>query len=284
MVVAAAVTLVMTLGTASAHDEARYPNWKGQWTRAPVPGVTAFRYGPPWDPGRPEALGQEAPLTDEYRANFEANLADQAAGGSGNWVGVTCRGHGLPAIMSMFFPAEFVILPDVTYIIANDVHVYVRRIFTDGRPWPERIEPAFLGGLSLGRWIDEDGDGRYDALEIETRGFKGPRAVDLSGIPLHQDNETIVKERIYLDKADPKVLHDQITIMDHAFTRPWTVTKDYRRNPNPTPYWPEQECAEGQLHVQVGSESFMVSGDGHLMPVKKGQAPPDLRYFHPRDR
>ena len=36
--------------------------------------------------------------------------------------------------------------------------------------------PAFQGGLFIGRWIDTDGEGRYDTLEIETRGFKGPRA------------------------------------------------------------------------------------------------------------
>jgi hypothetical protein len=29
----------------------------------------------------------------------------------------------------------------------------------------------------------------------------------------------------------------------------------------------------------VGKESYYVSGDGFLMPVKKGQQPPDLRYF-----
>jgi hypothetical protein len=262
-------------------DFGKYPDWKGQWARATIPGVASFKYGPPWDPAKPEARAQQAPLTPEYQAIFEANLADQAAGGPGTWYGHTCRGHGLPAIMSVFFPMEIVILPETTYIIANDVHVYVRRIFTDGREWPETIEPAFLGGLSIGKWIDEDGHGRYDTLEFETRGFKGPRAIDLSGIPLHEDNQTVIKERIYLDKADRNMLHNQITIFDHALTQPWTVIKDYRRNGNPRPYWPEQECAEGQAHVQVGKETYMVSADGNLMPVRKNQAPPNLKYFNP---
>jgi hypothetical protein len=39
----------------------------------------------------------------------------------------------------------------------------IRRIFTDGRDWPTDIEPAYLG-YSIGRWIDEDGDGRYTVL------------------------------------------------------------------------------------------------------------------------
>jgi len=31
--------------------------------------------------------------------------------------------------------------------------------------------------------------------------------------------------------------------------------------------------------VVVGGESYFISGDGFLMPVRKDQAPPDLRYF-----
>src|SRR5204862_6237145 len=103
-----------------------------------------------------------------------------------------------------------------------------RRIYTDGRDWPEEWEPAFRGH-SIGKWIDADGDGRYDVLEVETRGVKGPRSFDSTGLPLHEDNQTIVKEQIYLDKANPNLLHDEITTIDHALTRPWTVMKNYRR-------------------------------------------------------
>jgi hypothetical protein len=52
-------------------------------------------------------------------------------------------------------------------------------------------------------WIDEDGDGRYDVLVVETRGLKGPRAYDGN---FHSDNQTVIKERIYLDKADRDTL------------------------------------------------------------------------------
>ena len=56
--------------------------------------------------------------------------------------------------------------------------------------------------------------------------FKGPRTLDPAGMPTHADNQSIVKERIYFDKADPKLLHDEITLIDHAYTRPWTVVED----------------------------------------------------------
>jgi hypothetical protein len=83
-------------------------------------------------------------------------------------------------------------------------------------------------GYSIGSWNDTDGDGKYDVLEVETRILKGPRALDPAGMPTHADNESIVKERIYFDKAVPEFLHDEITLIDHAFTRPWTVLKTYR--------------------------------------------------------
>jgi hypothetical protein len=43
--------------------------------------------------------------------------------------------------------------------------------------------------------------------------------------------------------------------------------------------WTESVCAESNNHVQIGSENYMLSGDGYLMPTKKGQRPPDLKYF-----
>jgi hypothetical protein len=45
-------------------------------------------------------------------------------------------------------------------------------------------------------------DGRFDTRQVETRNFKGRRTLAASGILLHDDNETVVKERIYLDKSN----------------------------------------------------------------------------------
>src|SRR5207245_112015 len=132
----------------------------------------------------------------------------------------------------------------------------------------------------LGRWIDEDGDGRYDVLEVETRGpFKGPRSFDASGLPLHFDNDSVFKERFYRDKANPNILHDEITTIDRALTRPWTVDKRYRRNPNPLAIFPENYCVDHNNQIMIGKENYFLAWDGTLMPAKKDQAPPDLRYF-----
>jgi hypothetical protein len=52
-----------------------------------------------------------------------------------------------------------------------------------------------------------------------------------------------------------------------------------RHNANPRPNWPEVYCVEGNNQVLIGKENYFLSGDGFLMPAKKGQPPPDLRYF-----
>ena len=153
-----------------------------------------------------------------------------------------------------------------------------RHIFTDGRDFPAKISPSFEG-YSIGRWVDEDGDGRFDVLEVETRGMKGPRILDAAGIRLATDNDTIVKEQVFLDQANPDLLHDRITTIDHAFTRPWTVTRSYRRERNPV--WTEEPCSEGNRYLVLGRETYFVGANRELMPTRKDQPAPDLKFFQP---
>jgi hypothetical protein len=261
--------LTIPMVGARADDGGKFPDWNGQWRRVGV--------GNQWDPTKPAGLAQQAPLTAEYQAIFEANLADQAAGGQGTDPLYRCVPPGMPRQMTVVFPMEIMIMPSTTFMAFEQGNV-LRRIYTDGRGWPQDREPSFAG-YSIGKWIDEAGAGRYDVLEIETRGFKGPRVYDPAGIPLHKDNESVVKERLFLDKANSDLMHDEITTIDHALTRPWTVTKTVRRERNPM--WYENNCMEDNHHVEIGAESYFLGGDGTLMPAKKDQLPPDLRYFKP---
>jgi hypothetical protein len=272
---ALAAALMATMGRAQASDNPSYPDWKGQWERFVVRGVPGQ---PSHDQTKPWGFGQQAPLTPESQGVLRDNMADQANGGLGNFPTATGRAAGMPYMMMAFGPMEWVVTPDTTYILIG-WHDHYRRIFTDGRDWPENIEPSYAG-YSIGRWVDEDGDGVYDVLMVETRGFKGPRAVDEAGLPLHVDNQSIFKERIYRDKANPRILHDEMTIIDHAFTRPWTVDKKYIRNPKPRPEWMEFYTTENNAQIKIGKENYFLSWDGLLMPAKKNQEPPDLRYFN----
>jgi hypothetical protein len=270
--VAMVAALCLTLADARAFDETKYPNLKGQWRRVEPGDPTRF------DPNKPAGRGQQAPLTPEYQAIFEAGLADLAAGGAGNDLSFFCLPPGMPRIMNVYSPMEIVVTEDTTYILIDHIQDN-RRIYTDGRDWPADVEPSWQG-YSIGKWIDADGDGKYDVLEVETRHFKGPRALETTGLPLHRDNRSIIKERIFFDKAEPGILHDEITVIDNAFTRPWTVLKSYRRVGGARPVWREQVCVENNGHIAIGKQNYMLSAEGLLMPTKKGQQPPDLRYFN----
>ena len=266
---ATALTLLLSSLPAGAQvlDLSKYPDIVAQWRRPAGIGIQ-------WDQTRRVGPPQQAPLTAEYQALYDANLADQAAGGQGADPTGKCIPPGMPRMMTVVFPMEIIIMPKITYILTD--YTEPRRIYTDGRDWPKELEPTF-NGYSIGQWIDEDGDGRYDALHVETRSFKNPRTFEASGIQLHEDGQTVLRERIYLDKSDKDILHDEITTIDHALTRPWTITKNYRREPNPI--WHFNDCDENNHHVWIGKENYYVSADGHLMPTKKNQSPPDLRYF-----
>jgi hypothetical protein len=263
----AIAVLVMTVTGMAAFDESKYPDWSGQWKRAP--GTVNS-----WDETKRPGLAQNPPLTSEYRAIWEASMADQAAGGQGLDTRVTCVSNGMPRLMTILRTMAFVIQPEITYVMFENN--LPRWIYTDGRQFREDEEPTYAG-YSIGKWLDTDSAGRYDTLEVETRYFKGPRNYEPSGLPLHFDNQSIIKERLYLDKTNPDVLHNEITIFDHALTRPWTVMKNYHRTRKVE--WHEDLCSESNNHVVIGKENYFLSADGKLMPSKKNQAPPDLQYF-----
>jgi hypothetical protein len=269
---ALATVLTVAAGGAKAQDK-RYPDWKGEWSAAfpRLPGQQ-LRF----DPSKPFSKGQEAPLTPEYQKIHEDNLAEIAKGGQGLFLyHASCLPAGMPTMMSAG-TFEYIITPDTTYILAD---TDIRRIFTDGRPWPTDSAPTYQG-YSIGKWLDERGEGAYDVLEVETRGpFKGPRTYDASGLPLHFDNQSTFKERIFSDPKDQNILHDVITVFDHALTRPWTADKTYRRRNEKYPSWDRISCLEGTAYVTIGKEYYMVTEDGYLMPTTKGQQPPDTKYF-----
>jgi hypothetical protein len=263
-----AVALAMALSTAigGAHAAESYPDLSGGWARLGAAN---------WDPNKPRGLGQQAPLTPEYQAVFEASLADQSYGGQGNDPGYRCRPHGMPRIMNANHPLFFAITPETTYIF-RDIANQSRRIYTDGRQWPASLQHA-ANGYSIGQWLVAGGSGRYDTLVVETRGLRNPHSYDSSGIPFHRDDAATVRERIYLDKVSADVLHDEITTLDNALTRPWTVTRNYKRVRDAK--WVEYICAEDNHHVVIGKEDYLLSADNQLMPTHKDQPPPDLRNF-----
>jgi hypothetical protein len=271
---AIAVTAGLWAATAGAQiiDLGKYPDWSGQWSRVPDGGV------PRYDPSKP-LRKQEAPLKPEYQARHEASIRDLDAGGFGLDTHYACMPMGMPRQMSGVSLMEFLFSPSVTHILYEDGTAQTRRIYTDGRDFPKGREPTFAG-YSTGKWLDTDGDGRFDTLEVETRNLRSPRQWDQTGMPTADDSEAVIRERIYLDKANRDILHDEMTTTDNSLTRPWTVMKNYRRSTKDIT-WEENNCVESNTYITINKEVYFTSSDGLLMPQKKDQPPPDLRYFRP---
>src|ERR1700738_531211 len=94
---------------AQAAGQPTYPDLKGQWIRS---GSGSF------DPTKPSGLGQQAPLTPEYRAILEASLAAQAAGGQGNDPMSRCIPPGMPRMMIGYgLGMEILVTEGTTYIL-----------------------------------------------------------------------------------------------------------------------------------------------------------------------
>ena len=182
----------------------------------------------------------------------------------------TCLPPGMPRVMTMSFPMEIIIKPDVTYIYA-EWDSDLRRVYTDGRAWTDKIEfPPSFDGYSIGEWRDENGDGEYDMLSIDTRYIEGDRSFDSNSVPLAKNNSTVMHEE--LRKVDETTLENRITTTDDALSHPWSVNRRYSLETE-DPLWVEYVCTENNRHLRLaGDEWFFINRrEGRLDPTQKGQ-------------
>jgi hypothetical protein len=172
--------LMVIVSVAEAAGGAKYP--EGAWERwypanavlDPGNGIYTAGGQPSFDQTKPWGRGQEAPLTPEYQKIFEDSIADQAKGGEGNFFdhAVRCMPGGMPLMTIAFTPLEIVVTPKTSYVLTGNVEPN-RRIYTDARDWPSDLTATYAG-YSIGRWIDEDGDGVYDVLFMSGDGMLMP--------------------------------------------------------------------------------------------------------------
>jgi hypothetical protein len=182
------------------------PNWTGVW--APD---WAFLFGP-GGPPKPE-------LTASAAAKLAAFEAARAKGENLQGQIANCLPPGMPGIMRMPYPIEFVFAPNAVYVI-TETFSQVRRIYTDGRALPEDPDP-FFNGHSVGRW-------EGDTLVVDTVGLN-PR-LELQG-GIHPTEKTRIQERIRL--ADPGRILVETTITDpEIFAKPFSFRQAYLLKPD----------------------------------------------------
>ena len=174
--------------------------------------------------------------------------------GSGNNPTLTCIPPGMPRAM--------IVVRDHGHHHHAGDHLHPDRV--DQRAAPHLHRRAQVAGEDRRRpssatrsakWDDTDGDGRFDTLWSRPAASRGRAHSTARGIPLHRDNQTVVKERIYLDKADPNVLRNEITMIDNALTRPWTVTRRIPARAGSDLV--RVSCTEGNKQVLIGKENYL---------------------------
>jgi hypothetical protein len=126
--------------------------------------------------------------------------------------GIACLPPGPKAGIGLGgFPMKIIQTPDLV-VVLYEYHTIFRQIFTDGRAFPEDVNPTWMG-YSVGRW---DGD----TLVVATAGYNDRTSLDLAG---HPHTEALrMTERFR--RRDVGHLDLQVTLDDpKAYTRPWTL-------------------------------------------------------------
>jgi len=164
----------------------------------------------------PGGRSEPPSLTPEYAAKLKAFQDSQTRGENVQSENANCVPPGVPQIMTMPYPIEFLFTPGrVTIAIETDSQV--RRIYTDGTKLPDDPDLTF-NGESVGHW-------EGDTLVAETVGFD-PRTQIAPGVG-HSDQMRIT-ERFH--QVGPDKLDIATTITDpKVLTKPWTVTRPYVR-------------------------------------------------------
>ena len=166
---------------------------------------------------KPEAL----PLTPAWAARMKYLQAHPPQDNPQ----ANCVPNGMPEIMRLPYPYEFLFTPGQVTII-GELYRMVRHIYTDGRPLPKDPNPTFWG-TSVGQW-----EGK--TLVAESVGFlPDTDIIPGSGIEkrLPHSGKLRVIERFRL--LDPDTMQIKTTIIDPVvFTRPYTISWILKRHRN----------------------------------------------------
>ena len=131
-----------------------------------------------------------------------------------------CVSPGLVRISGWPYPLE-IVQNDTQVTLLYESYHEVRRIFLDGRGYPETL-PHRAMGYSLGHW---EGSTLVVETKMLTAGY-----VDLAGQPLSERSRVV--ERMSLSD-DGQVLRSELTLYDpENYKRPITRHRSWRREPN----------------------------------------------------
>jgi len=204
-------------------------DWSGTWNmslqsqpRPCGPAAAPFiRSGGQTHPSGSTSRDCDIPFTPKYRKlhdDFEKLPNFTSAKNADNHI--DCISGGVPGELEHAGRFEFLVTKGrVTFI---DEIGTVRRIWTDGRHFPQKIEPS-LQGYSIGHWEN----GR--TLTVETQ-FISPAADLMMFGPLKVTTKTRVRERFFV--PDAMRLELTVSVEDPTiFTHPYRYTRTFDKLP-----------------------------------------------------
>jgi hypothetical protein len=214
---------------------------EAQWFIVPTPGIPRLPDGKPnLKAPTPRTADGKPDLSGIWKPPLNRFLADLAADGlqipMQPWAAqiykeridnlgkdrpsATCLPHSVVDFDTHHTPKKIVQTPGLLLMLFESYHTY-RQIFTDGRPLPEVIEPAWFG-YSVAKW-------EGDTLVVDTIGIHEKTWLDDSGRP-HSDKLRITERFRRVDFGHMDV---QITIDDpKAYVKPFSVSLPWELLPD----------------------------------------------------
>ena len=230
------------------------PDWSGAWSMV---GGTVFDRATQTGEGGAVTKGVRShpPYNAEWEAIYQSHLDRR----DNNLFPDTISNCGVPAGFPRHFnlpdPYEFVVRPEQVWVLTEN-GPNVLRIYTDGRKHLEDQWETYTGD-SVGHW-------EGDTLVFTTVALKGFRdkdvILDRTGLVLSDKSRATTRIR----KTDANTIEVQMTIEDpKALTKPWVVTKQFRKLPAGTRVY-DYGCAENNrnpVDVETG-KTLVLSPDG----------------------
>jgi hypothetical protein len=254
-------TATPVLGQSNRSPAAGLPDWSGVWA---MQGGTVFDRATVQPPdgrvGEP-GVREFPPYNAEWEAKYRANIERVKAGTFPDPISTCGTPAGFPRLMNLPDTYEFAVTPAAVWIFTEN-GPNTMRIYTDGRkhPAPEDLWGTYTGA-SVGHW-------EGDTLVFTTISLKGSSdndvILDRTGLILSDATRVTTRMR----KVDDMNLEAQMVIEDSkAFTKPWAVTKRYRKQPPGTWVW-DYACAENNRNpISNSGKTLTLGPDGK--PIDK---------------
>ena len=261
-VVSAAVTLAAAVlhGQASRPAPTALPDWSGVWA---MQGGTVFDRATVKPPNAgvndPVTPREFPPYNAEWEAKYVANNERAKTGTFPDPISTCGTPAGFPRLMNLPDTYEFALTPNAAWILTEN-GPNTMRIYTDGRAHLPADELwGTYTGASVGRW-------EGDTLVWTTVAMKGSKdgdvILDRTGLTLSENARITTRMR----RVDEMNLEAQMTIEDPtSLTKPWVVTKRYRKMPPNTWVW-DYACAENNRNpISPSGKTLTIGPDGKVL-------------------